>query len=226
MICWRFITNMYNVVFAIMINSFYKITRIYPHLKIFFYTYYNRLKFRFLGINFGKDLRVYNRIYIRGKGNIFIGNGLIYTSGDDLNPLCRNIRGMLFTATKGEIHIGDNVGISSACLWAQSQIRIGSNVNIGADTLIMDTDAHPLDYIQRRSEYFNKEGKDYYNAISTAPVLIDDDVWIGARCIILKGVHIGARSVIAAGSIVTKDIPEDVIAGGNPARVIRNIIRK
>ena len=59
--------------------------------------------------------------------------------------------------------------------------------------------------------------------IPTAPVIIDDDVWIGARCLILKGVHIGARSIIAAGSVVTNDIPADVIAGGNPCRVIRQI---
>ncbi len=69
-----------------------------------------------IGIEFGKNLRVFNKIHVRGKGEIFIGNNLIFTSGDDLNPLSRNIRGMLFTATHGEIHIGDNVGISSACL--------------------------------------------------------------------------------------------------------------
>lgn len=56
-----------------------------------------------------------------------------------------------------------------------------------------------------------------------APIIIEDDVLIGARCIILKGVTIGAHSVIAAGSIVTKSIPKDCVAGGNPCKIIKNI---
>lgn len=55
----------------------------------------------------------------------------------------------------------------------------------------------------------------------SAPVVIEDDVFIGMNCIILKGVRIGARSIIAAGSVVTKNIPADCIAAGNPAKVIR-----
>ena len=55
----------------------------------------------------------------------------------------------------------------------------------------------------------------------SSPIVIEDDVFIGVNCIILKGVTIGARSIIAAGSVVTKSIPADCIAGGNPAKVIR-----
>lgn len=65
-------------------------------------------------------------------------------------------------------------------------------------------------------------GKDPFTAAS-APIVIEDDVLIGTRCIILKGVTIGARSIIAAGSVVTKSIPADCIAGGNPAKVIRRM---
>ena len=57
----------------------------------------------------------------------------------------------------------------------------------------------------------------------TAPVIIDDDVFIGTNCIIGKGVHIGARSIIAAGSVVVKDIPADEVWGGNPARFIKKV---
>lgn len=57
----------------------------------------------------------------------------------------------------------------------------------------------------------------------SAPVVIEDDVWVGAHCIILKGVTIGARSVIGAGSVVTKSIPADCVAAGNPCRVIKNL---
>lgn len=203
---------------------FRKIFRFYPHLKMAFYKYYNRLYLELMVIKYGKNLQVLNKIYVRGKGKIVIGDNLVFTSRDGLNPLCRNIRGMFFTATNGEIHIGDNVGISSACLWAQTKITIGDNVNIGADCLITDTDAHPHNYIQRRRETLSTISQQAYEAlIPSGSIVIEDDVWIGTRCIILKGVHIGARSIIAAGSVVVKDIPADCIAGGNPCKVIKKI---
>ena len=62
-----------------------------------------------------------------------------------------------------------------------------------------------------------------YSKISSSPIEIGNDVWIGARCQILKGVHIGSRSIIAAGSVVTKDIPDNVVVAGNPARVIKEL---
>ena len=186
------------------------------------YKYYNRLYFFLLGIKYGKNLRIFNKVYVRGKGKIIIGDNLIFTSGDDLNPLCRNIRGMFFTSTNGEILIGNNVGISSASLWAQTQIKIGNNVNIGADCLIIDTDAHPHNYMERRMDFLTHvSSQEYMKMIPSAPIVLEDDVWVGARCQILKGVHIGARTIIAAGSVVTKNIPADCVAGGNPAKVIR-----
>lgn len=198
---------------------------ILPRMKSFFFKYYNRFKFSAIGVVYGKHLHVVNSVYILGKGKIVIGDDFRFFSGDCVNPVSRNIRGAMYVPFKNsKIEIGDHVGISSACLWANESIRIGNNVNIGGDCLIMDNDAHPLDYIKRRSSYAKEVGIDnYYKAISTSPVVIDDDVWIGARCQILKGVHIGARSIIAAGSVVTKDIPSDCIAAGLPAKVIRQL---
>ena len=122
------------------------------------------------------------------------------------------------------IEIGDRVGMSSVCLWAKDRISIGNDVNIGADCVIIDNDAHPINYIHRRSSYVEQYGIDaLYSKISSSPIEIGNDVWIGARCQILKGVHIGSRSIIAAGSVVTKDIPEDVIAGGNPCKILKSI---
>lgn len=80
--------------------------------------------------------------------------------------------------------------------------------------LITDTDAHPMDYVARRSSN---------DGTKSAPVVIEDDVWVGAHCIILKGVTIGARSIIGAGRVVTKNIPADCVAAGNPCRVIKNL---
>lgn len=112
------------------------------------------------------------------------------------------------------ITIGDNVGISGATLCAVEDIHIGNNVMIGSGVIITTTDSHPLHWEARR---LNTEPP------ASAPVIIGDDVFIGARAIILKGVTIGDGAVIGAGSVVTKSIPPRVIAAGNPARIIKEI---
>ena len=168
---------------------------------------------------------VYNKVYIINRGYVKIGNDFRFSSGAGINPITRNLRGAIYTIDKkAKIEIGDRVGISSACLWAQKFIHIGNNVKIGGDCLILDNDAHPLDFITRRDSYLEEAGWEVYaRAIKSEPIIIEDDVWIGARSIVLKGVHIGARTIIAAGSVVTHDIPSDVIAGGNPCKVIKQL---
>ena len=202
--------------------SLYKLFRVIPTIKSYIYIFWNRFYFRMLGVKYGKNMYVNNKIYIKGKGNIIIGDDFRFSSGDGINPICRNIRGEFCLGTKDSIiEIGNNVGMSSTCLWAKERITIGDNVNIGGDCIIMDTDAHSHNYIERRKGHAPLNGK--YKIISSAPVVIEEDVWLGARCIVLKGVHIGARSIIAAGSVVVKDIPADVVAGGNPCKVIKKI---
>jgi acetyltransferase-like isoleucine patch superfamily enzyme len=90
-----------------------------------------------------------------------------------------------------------------------NSIKIGAGVAIGPDVIIRDTDSHSL------------TDSDH---VMTIPIRIGNKVWIGARAIILKGVSIGDGSIIAAGSIVTKDIPPNCIASGSPARVVRENI--
>ena len=162
---------------------------------------------------------MYNKIYIikHNSAEISIGNDFVFTSGSCFNAHCRNIRGCLYAAESAKISIGDNVGISSATLWAKEEIRIGNHVNIGGDCILLDTDAHNLDYRIRR------DGKRDTFTAKSKPIVIEDDVLIGTRCIILKGVTIGARSVIGSGSVVTKSIPADCVAAGNPCRVIRSL---
>ena len=168
----------------------------------------------------------YNKVYLtghcrRGGGHVTIGNDFHLTSGDGINPICRNIRACIHLGSpKASITIGNHVGMSSPCIRIQEQLYIGNYVNIGGNCMIYDTDAHPIDYMARRG----LKKVDLNNPrtfVQSAPVTIEDDVWIGANCIILKGVTIGARSVIGAGSVVTKSIPADCIAAGNPAKVIK-----
>ena len=181
------------------------------------------LYFRLIGIQYGRNLKVSNKIYVSGHGEIQIGDNFVFSSGGCINPICRNIRGTMYVPNESSvIKIGDNVGISSACLWASQRITIGNNVNIGAVCIIIDTDAHPHDYMHRRRAYIQEVSpKEYFKSIPSEPIDIQDDVWIGARCQILKGVRIGARSIIAAGSVVTKDVPADCVCAGVPARVIK-----
>ncbi len=101
--------------------------------------------------------------------------------------------------------------MTGASLCAAERITIGDNVVIGANSSIMDTDFHPLNPQTR---------KERPQDAKTAPVVVEDDVFIGMNALILKGVTLGKGCVIGAGSVVTRSIPSMVIAAGNPARVI------
>lgn len=177
----------------------------------------NILKFKANGIKFGNKLRVSGQIGICNKGDCRIGDHFICTSGTMANAMGRNMRSYIKTESSANLLIGNNVGISSSCLWCAKFISIGNNVKIGALTIITDTDSHSLDYKLRR-DYTT----DTKNA-KTSPVIIEDDVFIGTSSIICKGVTIGARSIIGAGSVVTRSIPSDEIWAGNPARFVRSI---
>jgi len=110
------------------------------------------------------------------------------------------------------IKVGKNVLINYDCvLLDTAEIRIGDNVLIGPGTKIV-TAKHPLNAEERRDW-----------TVSGSPIRIEEDVWIGAGAVILPGVTIGARSVVGAGSVVTKDVPPDSVVAGNPAKIIRNL---
>lgn len=120
----------------------------------------------------------------------------------------------LYADRKGAIiRIGANTRIHGTCIHAYESITIGKNCLIAANCQIFDGSGHDLSF------------SDVENRINTRgvskPVLIEDNVWIGINSIILPGVTIGNGSVIAANSVVTKDIPPMVLAGGNPAKIIK-----
>jgi len=146
--------------------------------------------------------------------NILLGQNVVINSSVRANPSgggqCKTLLNVHEGAT---LRIGDNSGISNSSIICANSIIIGANVNIGVNCIIYDTDMHSVDY---RNRINNK-------MIKTAPVIIDDGVWICGHCIILKGVHIGKRSVIAAGSVVTHDVPEDELWGGGTVRIYQKI---
>lgn len=115
------------------------------------------------------------------------------------------------------IEIGQKCGMSGAVICAKESVVLGNNVQLGSGVFISDTDFHSMDYQVR-----GQEGD--LEAAQSAPVRIEDDCFIGARAIILKGVTIGARSIVGAGAVVVKDIPSDSVVAGNPARVIKTLV--
>lgn len=191
------------------------------------YIGWNKIYFFLNNIKYGKNFRVFNHLYLKIHVGalVQIGNNCTIMSGAGLNPLSRNIKTCIYVGKKATLKLGNDVGISSSTLWVKESVSIGNSVAIGADCIIMDTDAHNLDWKIRCSEETNEYGESVdMVTVASAPIVIEDNVLVGARCIILKGVTIGARSIIGSGSIVTKDIPSDCIAAGNPCKVIKSIV--
>lgn len=111
------------------------------------------------------------------------------------------------------IDIGNNVGMSGGTILARKKIVLEDNILLGANFFITDSDHHPLDP-QKRLD--NDE-----ETIRSKSVIIKENAFIGAYTIILKGVTIGKNSIIGAGSVVVSDIPDNCIARGNPAEVVK-----
>lgn len=152
----------------------------------------------------------------KSKG-IYTGSDFAMNNGLKNNSIGCPQKCTLLAGPNSNIRIGDNVGISQAALIAFSDIVIGNNVKIGGGTCIYTTDFHSLDPLLRASK------EDKIHCVSK-PVTIKDGAFIGAHCIILKGITIGRNSVIGAGSVVTKNVPDNQIWAGNPAKFIRNIL--
>lgn len=181
-------------------------------------SYYNLIRLKMYGVEYGHHCVIHGKLYINlfSTARVKIGDNLYFSSGWGINALCANKRGMIYATENARITIGNNVGMSSTVLWAHESITIGDHVKIGGNSILIDTDSHNMDYLVRRGQYTDWG--------VSKPIVIEDDAFIGVNCIILKGVTIGARSIIAAGSVVTKSIPADCVAGGNPAKVIKSLV--
>ena len=190
------------------------------NIKSAFYRTYNYIRMSLGGVKIGSRSNIKYSLYFKKSKNskITIGDDFVFFSDDNLNPLSPGRKGTIFAEGDAIIKIGNMVGMSSTILWAKNSITIGDRVTIGANVVILDSDCHSLNYLDRWTE-------DDMRNCKSKPIVIEDDVLIGAGSYILKGVHIGARSIIGAGSIVTTDVPSDCIVAGNPAKIIRKIIQ-
>lgn len=177
-----------------------------------------RMRYAHLGVHIPLSTDIWGTflIFKHPDARIKIGEGVTFRNRLKYNPAGVIHPTVLRAAVPGaNLSIGNRVGISGATICCEISITIGDFCLLGANCSIYDTDYHPLDYLDRRV--------DNQDATKRAPVVIDDDCWIGANAVILKGVTIGARSVIGANSVVTSNIPPDSIAVGNPAQVVRHL---
>ena len=130
---------------------------------------------------------------------------------------------------QGHCSVGDFTLLNGALVMAEERIEIGSHCLISWNVGIADSDFHPLAPAQRIIDShalapFFKD-RPPRPEIRTAPVIIADNVWIGMNAVILKGVTIGENSVVAAGAVVTKSVPANVVVAGNPAVITKQLDR-
>ncbi|MFZ1320751.1 MAG: acyltransferase [Ignavibacteria bacterium] len=167
------------------------------------------------GVKYGKGIKVFGLPRIENKGSITLGNNMRlisakcgYNSG--------NIAGGVFlrTSKSGKIITGDEVYLNGTSIISEESITLGNRIMIGANTVIMDTNSHNVPYKNRLKRW---------DKIRRKSVVIEDDVWIGANCFIMKGVRIGKGSIIGAGSVVNNEVKPFSIYAGNPAVFIKEI---
>ena len=174
-----------------------------------------RLYASWWGIELGKSSRFYGIPLLRRHptGKIIIGNHVTLRSAEWSNSIGINRRCFIAAGHNAKIRIGNDCGFSGTVIVASASITIGSRVLCGGNCTIVDTDRHPLDPIARAS----------HEPGANSPVTIEDDVFLGMNVVVLKGCVIGKGTVVAANSVVTQSLPEGVLAGGVPARVIQQL---
>lgn len=188
-------------------------------LKIpyYFYRFLRDILFCILNIGYWhKSWRFHSLPLIQKYKNssIKIGTNFVACSNPKNNTIGVFQKVIIKTCSpKAVIQIGNHVGISGATISSNSTITIGNNVLIGSGVLITDSDAHSIN-----PKFRNDKSK-----IMSSPIIIEDDVFIGARSIVLKGVTIKKGALIGAGSVVSKDVEAFAIVAGNPAKKIGDV---
>jgi len=163
------------------------------------------------GIKLGEGCVFYGRPIFHRQENsrIVVGERNVFRSAAASNLVGLTRRCLVATLAEGAVlEIGRRCGMSATVVAAAERVTIGDDVLCGANVTICDTDWHHPDPRRR------------HEPGPSAPVVIEDNVWLGMNVIVLKGVTIGRDAVIGAGSVVTKPVPAGMIAAGNPAVVL------
>lgn len=164
------------------------------------------------GLSIGTHVTIQVPLRCDGCGRVVIGSHTAIGS----RPAPRAGSGEVLFQARGAqalIEIGCNVLFSNnISLISAQRISIGDDCLVGDNLLVMDTDFHGIDPARRRT-----------SSGTAKPVIIGKNVWFGSRVVVQKGVTIGDNSIIASQSVVTRDVPANSVAGGNPAKVIRTL---
>lgn len=177
-------------------------------IRLFEY-FLSQVKFRLYGVRFGR--RPYARgVVILNKGSIEIGDHCVLVSRPNRSPDLVNLRAYFPRAV---IRIGDRARLAGVTIHCNCAVTIGRQSRLGPGVILCDNDSHRV----------ARSITDRAQEPAEAPIVLEENVWLGMRCIVLKGVTIGQNTIVAAGSIVTRSLPPNVLAGGCPAKVIRNL---
>ncbi len=192
-------------------NSVISRINLYWHLLLYVITTYSeRFYVRIIGVSLGKKCKFngWTSFFRAKKSLIDIGMFCSFNSSGYKNHIGLNHRCIICTHTSNAIiEVGENTGMSSTTINCWQQIKIGKNVRIGANCVIMDGDFH----------------LDDFRIGAPKPISICDNVWLGANVVVMKGVTIGENTIIGMNSVVTKDIPANCVAAGNPCRFIKSL---
>jgi len=188
--------------------------RIFSRIRIMPTNTLNRIRLKFAGVSYVEPLEALGHLHVVNRGIIEIGQNCKLIASNRYNPIGFGSGINMIAEKNAVIKIGESCGMSNITLYAKTGISIGNRVLLGGGVKIYDSDFHSLDACYRGTP------ADRDHTISR-PVVIEDDVFIGAGSLILKGVHIGEQAIIGAGSVVTKSIPAGEVWAGNPAKRIR-----
>jgi len=161
------------------------------------------------GVKYGKDIRG-NRVFLKNKGKITIGNRVnlnSYPGGETYRT------GLQTHCEESVISINNDCILNGIMIHCRTSVSIGRFCLFGPGSKIVDNDSHRI----------STDIKERRKAPNGAPVVIEDNVWVGMNSSILKGVTIGKNSIVAAHSVVTKAVPENVLVAGIPAKVIKKL---
>ena len=198
-----------------------KIFKVLHHLNLIFAAIYSKGVCSVLFFINGVQVKSFScfgipYVHISLNARCMIGENFKMNSGAKYSDSGVNGKCRIEVRDTAILTIGNNVGMSDVTITCHESITIGNNVLLGVGAQIRDTDNHSLNPEDRIN------GLDWKNKKS-APIIIKDNVFIGAYSFILKGVNVGSNSIIGACSVVTKNIPDNEIWAGNPARFIKSI---
>lgn len=156
-----------------------------------------------------------------GNGRIIIGDNVVLNSDFKNSNTSLTTKVKFVVGLHGTIKIGNNCDLNGTCMVAYDEIEIGDFCQFASSSLIADTDFHSVKPDIRLNQM---QGIPFsFDEVKKKKIKIGNNVWVGWNTIILKGVTIGDNSVIAAGSVVVKNVPANVMVAGNPAVVIKSI---